>query len=149
MLLCNILKCSCLMKIHHQPALWSLPSLVGNISFHSFPTQKPEEDSRQTKHFDFHKALTFPSGEYSDGRQLRLYPLQHRSRPFSMFGSCKTVQLIFWTNLEAHGVVQTIAGRCFWVPFRFLPERQQWPDTTLTQQHQNIGFCGLNRDFWE
>lgn len=89
-------------------------------------------------------ALTFPSGEYWDGRQLRFYPLQHKSGPFSRFGSCKIVQLTFWTNLEAHGVVQTIAGRRHWVPFQSLPEIQQWPDAVWMQPHQNIDFCGLS-----
>lgn len=112
-------------------------------SIHFF-TQRPWEDSRQTGNFIFHRALTFPSGEYSDGRQLRFYPLQHKSGPFLRFGSCKTVQLTFWTNLEAHGVVQTIAGRHHWVPFQSLPEIQQWPDAVRMQPHQNIDFCGLS-----
>lgn len=138
------LTASCPVEVHQPPTLWPPPPLVGKIPFHSSPAQRPWEASRQRRHFSFHRALTFLSGEYSDGRQLRFYPLQHRPGPFSTFGSCKTVLLIFWTDLEAHGVVQTIAGRCLWVPFRSSPETQQWPDAVLRRRDWNIGFCGLN-----
>lgn len=102
------------------------------------------EDSRRTGNFNVQSTLTSPSEGYSDGHQLRFYPLQHTSGPFLRFGSYKTGRLIFWTDLEAHGVVQTVGGRCHWAPSQSLPERQQWPDAAITQPQQSTSFCHLD-----
>lgn len=147
LLLCSVLKCSWKWDFTTNK-LCDL--MICIIPFQSFPTQGTWDDSRQTGNFNFQRALTSPSGEYSDGRRLRFYPPQHTSGPFLRFGSYKTGRLIFWTDLEAHGVVQIIGGRCHWAPSQSLPETQQWPDVTITQQHRNTGVCrlhpGLGRD---